>query len=236
MQVTPTQEKLALSGFRPTFPTIFLSKGRLEALSDGIFAIVMTLLVLDLRVPDLPRHAAQYELLGKLRELAPQFFSFTTTFVLAGVFWLFHHMSFHNIRHVTRALVWINVGFLMFVSLLPFSTAMLGRFQSLPAAVMIYFGNQFVLAAFLKLQWLYVKRADLLQENADVDLQHRLSSRLTLMLLGHFSAMVTAFFEPLLAFDTFVLVLVVPLAIARKRERARQKEKSRIEQPQDKAF
>jgi uncharacterized membrane protein len=204
-------------------PPIFLSKGRLEALSDGIFAIVMTLLVLDLKVPDLPRHVAQHEVLLKLRELGPQLFSFTITFVLAGVFWLLHHISLHAIRHVTRKLVWINIGFLMFVSLLPFSTAMLGRFQSLPVGVIMYLGNQFLLAAFLKLQGLYVTRAGLLQENADLNLHHRLSNRLTLMMFGHLVAMVTAWFQPLLAMDAFVVVMILPLTIARRRERAQQK-------------
>jgi uncharacterized membrane protein len=229
-------ELLSTRKFNAAFPPIFLNKNRLEALSDGIFAIVMTLLVLDLRVPDLPRHVAQQELLSKLKELTPQFFSFAITFILSGVFWLFHHISFHTVRHVTRTLVWINIGFLMFVSLLPFSTAMLGRFQRLPVAVMIYFGNQFVLAAFLKLQWVYVKRAGLLQENADTALQHRLSNRLTLMMLGHFAATIAAWFEPLFSLDAFVLVVGIPLVIMRVRARARKKEKSGIEQPHDGAF
>ena len=63
-----------------------LSKGRIEALSDGVFAIAMTLLVLELKIPDLPKDASQAELLSKLRDMLPHFYSYALTFILAGVF------------------------------------------------------------------------------------------------------------------------------------------------------
>src|SRR6266478_7181135 len=73
---------------------ISISKTRIEALSDGVFAIVMTLLVLQLKVPDLPRHASSRELLAALRQEAPLFLTFLITFVISGVFWFTHQLSF----------------------------------------------------------------------------------------------------------------------------------------------
>ncbi|PYP84143.1 MAG: DUF1211 domain-containing protein [Candidatus Angelobacter sp. Gp1-AA117] len=201
------------------FPPIALSKGRLEALSDGIFAIVMTLLVLDLKVPDLPRHVAQDELLAHIRELGPYFFSFAFTFILAAVFWFFHHLIFHYVRHVTRPLVWLNVGFLMFVSLLPFSTGMLGRFSFQKVSALFYFGNQFMLAAFMMGQWIYAKRARLINE-ADPEMQQRIVARLATMLVGHAAAITTAFFDPKFSFNTFVIAVVAGNAISRKLRKA----------------
>ena len=200
------------------FPPIALSKGRLEALSDGIFAIVMTLLVLDLKVPELPRHVAQDELLAHIRDLGPFFFSFAFTFILAAAFWFFHHLIFHYILHVTRPLVWLNVGFLMFVSLLPFSTGMLGRFFSFQlVSLLFYFGNQFILAAFLKIQLIYARRADLINPAAEAEMQQRISVRLTIMLLGHAAAIITAFYYPRFCFNTFVIVVLVGNVISRKK-------------------
>src|SRR5260370_40534450 len=106
---------------RGKLPHILLTKGRVEALTDGIFAIVMTLLVLELKVPDLPHTAGRDENLAKMKELRPFFFSFAITVVLSGTFLFFHHVLFHFIRQVTRPLGWLNIVFLMFLSLLPVS-------------------------------------------------------------------------------------------------------------------
>src|ERR1051326_4783050 len=174
----------APSAFR--FPPIALSKGRVEALTDGIFAIAMTLLVLDLKFPEsLPRHIAQPELLEHIKELIPRFISFVFTFFLAGVFWFFHHLVFHFVRHVTRILIWLNVAFLIFVSLLPFSTAMIGQFSIQTVPPLFYFGNQFILAAIIKIQWTYAKKAGLINQESDPEMQQRISTRLMIMVLGH---------------------------------------------------
>jgi len=202
------------------YPPIALSKGRLEALSDGVFAIVMTLLVLDLKVPDLPRHTSQQELLAHVRELGPYFFGFALTFVLAAVFWFFHHLVFHYIRHITRALVWLNIGFLMFVSLLPFSTAMLGRFSFQTVSALFYFGNQFALAAFMKMQWIYAKKKGLINPESDPEMQQRLSRRLTIMLLGHATAMVISLYDAKLSFNAFVIVVAIGNAVSRRMRKA----------------
>ena len=74
------------------------NKARIEALSDGIFAIVMTLLVLELKVPDLPRKVATAELWHAVREHGPIFFSFFLTFMLASQYWFWHHLTFARIQ------------------------------------------------------------------------------------------------------------------------------------------
>src|SRR5690242_11054474 len=101
---------------------------RVEALADGVFAIVMTLLVLELKVPALPRDASAAEVWRGVVELGPIFFSYFVTFTLAGTFWFWHHRAFDEIAHVDGPLFALNLAFLSFVSLLPFSTAMFGAF------------------------------------------------------------------------------------------------------------
>src|SRR5258708_21237472 len=123
---------------------VTLSKHRIEGLTDGIFAIVMPLLVLELKVPELEKNPANREILEKLGSLGPQLFSFFLTFALAGLFWFLHHSCMQHIRHMTRPLILLNLAFLGFVSLLPFSAAMLGHYLHAPIALQIYYINQLV--------------------------------------------------------------------------------------------
>jgi uncharacterized membrane protein len=144
-----------------------LSKGRMETLTDGIFAIAMTLLVLELKVPELAKHVGSRELLNKLGEEAPAFFSFFLSFVYCGLLWIQHHLAMHFVRHLQAGLVWLNLMFLMSISVLPFSCALLGHFLNNTAAKEIYFGNLFVAATLLALQWWLAKRKKLVNEEDD---------------------------------------------------------------------
>src|SRR3954453_3369093 len=98
---------------RKLLHSILLSKGRMEALTDGIFAIAMTLLVLELKVPDLPKSASPHELLHGIRQEMPALFSFIISFLYCALLWVLHHMAMHFIRHLQFALVWLNLLFLM---------------------------------------------------------------------------------------------------------------------------
>src|ERR1700681_2919431 len=113
---------------RKLIHSILLSKGRMEALTDGIFAIAMTLLVLELKVPDLPKSASSSELLERIGHEAPAFFSFFVSFLYCGLLWVLHHLAMHFVRHLQIAVVWLNLLFLMSISIMPFSCALLGHF------------------------------------------------------------------------------------------------------------
>lgn len=131
------------------------SPGRIEALSDGVFAIVMTLLVLEIAVPDLPGAATESELRGALADLLPQFLGYATSFILLGIFWVVHHRQFHFIQRTDRALVWINISVLLFVALIPFTTALLSRHPDSQTAVFVYGANIMVAALTISVQWWY---------------------------------------------------------------------------------
>jgi uncharacterized membrane protein len=108
--------------------TIEIGKNRIEALSDGIFAIVMTLLILELHVPNLSPNAPNVEVTTALVALWPKFVSYLVAFVSLGVFWTAHHIMYHVIRRADLTLLWLNIVFFLFVSLLPFSTSILNAF------------------------------------------------------------------------------------------------------------
>lgn len=197
------------------FPPLALGKGRLEALTDGIFAIVMTLLVLDLRIPDLPRHVTDTELVSRLAELRIPFFSFTITFALSGSFWILHHLLFHHIRHVTRVLALLNIGFLFLVSLLPFSAGLFGHFPFNRISTMIYWGNQCGLSIFLFLQWKVAERSGALNPETEEGWRKRLMLRVLMLMSGSGGTAVVAWFDPRLAFNFFAVAFVIPQLVSR---------------------
>jgi uncharacterized membrane protein len=145
---------------------IHLSKHRLEALADGVFAIAVTLIVLEIKVPELARTASIHDIAHALKPQVPAIFAYCVTFMICGTFWFLHQMSFHWISHVNRGLVFINIGFLMFVSLMPFSTSMFAHYLGNPLGEMFYFGNAAVLAVFLNLHWNHARKY-LLKDDAD---------------------------------------------------------------------
>lgn len=132
-----------------------LSKSRIEALTDGVFAIAMTLLVFGIKVPELPRSPAQARLQLELLALWPNFLSYAISFVMLGIYWVGHHNQFHYIRLSDRALLWINMLFLMCVTLIPFSAGLMGQYPRQRIAVVIYGSNLFVVGLSLYAQWWY---------------------------------------------------------------------------------
>ena len=111
---------------------------RLEAFSDGVFAIVVTLLVLELKLPPLKDHASVSELAHQLVELAPKFLSWLISFIIVCKFWLNHHHVLNLAHHADYGLAWLNSLFLMGQAFIPFPTAMMGEHPTNPLAVSIF--------------------------------------------------------------------------------------------------
>jgi uncharacterized membrane protein len=126
---------------------------RLLALSDGVFAIIITLLVLEIHVPELGDDRSLSE---ALRQIRPSFNAFVISFILAGMYWVNHRDLFGLIRRTDRVLVWLNILLLLPLCLLPFGASLLGRYENEPAALHIY-GLVLVTIAFMRVViWLYV--------------------------------------------------------------------------------
>ena len=187
--------------------TVLLSKGRMEALTDGIFAIAMTLMVLELKVPDLPKTVSSHELLRRLGEEGPVFVSFFFSFTYCGLLWFFHHLAMHFFRHLQVALVWLNLLFLMAISVLPFSCALLGHLMRNSAALEIYFENLFLAALLLLLQWVFARKRRLINED-DPQAVRAMGLRLTAFPVALAAGMLAAFYQPATGFYAMVLVLL----------------------------
>jgi uncharacterized membrane protein len=108
---------------------------RLETFSDGVFAIVITLLVLDLRVPE--AHSSKELLIG-LENILPKFVSFIVSFIYIMIYWINHHQLFNMLKHANRGLFWLNCLFLMCLTFIPFPTALIGSYPGDSVAVTVY--------------------------------------------------------------------------------------------------
>jgi uncharacterized membrane protein len=111
-----------------------LSKQRLEAFSDGVFAIVITLLILDIRIPVVPPPALGVALVNIL----PQMLTYILSFFIVGLYWHLHHQVAAQIKQIDEPFIWLNLIWLLFVSTLPFPTALLGRYPLQPIPLTIY--------------------------------------------------------------------------------------------------
>jgi uncharacterized membrane protein len=122
-----------------------LSKGRVEAITDGIFATVMTVLVLSLSVPVItgPLTSSQlnHDVDAAVQGLLPDVLGYVLSFLLLAVMWISHHYIFHFVSKLNRQLLWLNIIFLLSIGFIPFSTALLGRYPLVQLAVIIYGAN-----------------------------------------------------------------------------------------------
>lgn len=131
-----------------------LASNRIEALSDGVFAIAMTLLVLELHLPEVHGEGAA-ALLAALAHIWPKLVGFALGFILLGTLWVGHHYQFHFVRRSDRTLLWINLLFLLTISALPFAVALLGRYWASPVAAVIYGGLLLLSGSMLLVHWSY---------------------------------------------------------------------------------
>ena len=122
---------------------------RLEALSDGVFAIAMTLLVLDLRVPAAEAIHDERGLAHALGALAPSLLTYLMSFLTLGIFWVGQQTQHEHLARGDRAYAWLNIAFLMAVTLVPFSTSLLAAFIAYRIALLLYWANILLLGLLI---------------------------------------------------------------------------------------
>ncbi len=136
---------------------------RLCALSDGVFAVAMTLLVLDLHAPAAEAIHGERDLLAALWLLAPRLLVYMLSFLTLGIFWLGQQTQLNFVERGDRNLSWIHIAFLFAVTLMPFSTGLMAEFIEYRAALVLYWLNIVALGALLYASWGYLTRARLLK-------------------------------------------------------------------------
>ncbi len=178
-----------------------MTKSRLEAFSDGVLAIVITIMVLDLKIP----HGSG---ISELAELVPVFICYVMSFVFVGIYWGNHHHLMHTAHRVNSKIIWANMGLLFFLSLIPFSTGWMGEnhFDKLPVAV--YAINLLLCAiAFYILQ--LVITSDLTHSTKLTEALNKQRTKGNITLVINIAAIPCAFFYPLVSAVMFVLISIL---------------------------
>jgi uncharacterized membrane protein len=153
---------------------------RLAALSDGIFAVAMTLLVLDLHIPSAAQVHGERELLAALAALGPQWIAYGMSFLTLGIFWAGQQTQLNHLAGGSRDLTWIHLGFLFTITLLPLSTRLLAEFITYRGALLIYWFNILAPGVMLYCSWKYATRAGLIKEDTPYEVSASICKRIVI--------------------------------------------------------
>ena len=151
---------------------------RLSALSDGIFAVAMTLLVLDIHIPSADGMHSEAQLLHSLGGLAPQWIAYLMSFLTLGIFWAGQQTQLNHIRESSRDLTWIHLGFLFAITMLPLSTRLLAEFIMYRTALVIYWLNILAPGAMLYWSWSHALCHDLVKEETTAEVRGAICRRI----------------------------------------------------------
>ncbi len=146
------------------------SKERLAALSDGVFAFAMTVLVLDLRPPAVGLIHSEGDLGYALLTLVPRLVPFLMSFMTLGIFWVGQQTQHDSLSHTDRSYTWFHIAFLMAVCVLPFSTSLLAEFIAFRTALLVYWANLLLLGLLLMAGWYRAKSFGLVSKDAPPDI------------------------------------------------------------------
>ena len=188
-----------------------MGKSRLEAFSDGVLAIIITIMVLELKAP----HGVEF---AALKPLLPVFLSYVLSFIYLGIYWNNHHHLLHSTQHVSGGILWANLHLLFWLSLFPISTAWVGENHAAPAPAAAY-GFVLLMAA---IAYYVLQRAIVAHEGRDSLLASALGRdwKGKLSMLLYLAAIPLAFVSPWIADGLYTFVALLWLIPDRRIERA----------------
>ena len=175
--------------------------GTLVLFSDAVFAIAITLLAIDIRVPQLAEDIIAVQLHNEIFGLAPRFISFILTFFIVGSYWISFHRTMSFLRRYDRGLIALNLLFLMFIVLLPFPNDLIGKYPTQQVAVVVYALITSATGVSLCLLWLHASKRHRLIDNAlPAGYIRRLTVRLLISPSIFFLSIPISFLNPLFSF------------------------------------
>ena len=194
-------------GMRRLFRVGRMPTARIEAFSDGVFAIIITLLVLEIHVPQVQGRDISAGLAHSLLAMAPKFLAYIMSFVIVCIWWVAHHHLFHVLKRSDRGLLWLNSLFLLWLAFIPFPTALMGDFPGERIAVMGY-GTVATLAAvsFTCMRYYAFYLAKLVDERIDQRLLQSAMLKSVLNPVLHAVAVLVAFFDTRLSIALYIIL------------------------------
>ncbi len=188
------------------------STQRLEAFSDSVFAIVITLLFLELKPPEISIQSDWKTLFGALYALAPKFISIILSFAFVAVFWVAHHQFFRTLQQTTRGLLWLNLVFLFLVCFVPFPATIMTEHPRNETAVVFFGATIFSTSVMLYVlrRYAWINHPELSNAANKSEVRQALSRSL-LMVSLYAAASVVSLFFPVAAIFLYLLILLILL-------------------------
>ena len=177
-----------------------MKTGRLEAFSDGVLAIIITIMVLELKIPEGVSFKA-------LQPMMPIFVSYILSFIYVGIYWNNHHHLLHAVNKVNGTILWANLNLLFWLSLFPFTTACMGEHEFQPIPIALYGFVLFMAALSFKILIFIILKSQ--GKNSNLGKVYsgdkRINSSLVLYILG----IALSFFQPLISFALYLIVAIM---------------------------
>jgi len=179
---------------------------RIEALVDGVFAVAMVLLVLQVPLPDLPDPPTAEGVISALTAVLPAVGGFALSFLILGAFWIGHHGQFRHIRRVDRTLLWLNILLLLCVAFVPFTTVFLARYPLQPAALVVYGGTLLVCGVVLFAHWGHAVGHECVGEDVTPEMAEVIRERMSMGMVAYLLATIAGGIVPKVGLVLFACV------------------------------
>lgn len=192
-----------------------MQKSRLEAFSDGVFAIVITLLILDIRFPEVEYSQFKETLISIL----PRILAYVMSFIIIGLYWVTHHNSMHAMKKIDRGFLWLNILLLLCVSFIPFPTSLLGRYPFESGPIIIYGATLIVCNLVGYIMILYVHYHPHLAAR-EFNTQYLRSHTPNYIIVNgaYLGAILLSHSMPLLSYLIYILVILLVIIFLPKRD------------------
>jgi uncharacterized membrane protein len=193
-----------------------MNKNRIEAFSDGVLAIIITIMVLEIKVP----HGSSEWIV--LKPLIPVFISYLMSFLFIGIYWANHHHLLHAVEHVSSGMIWANLNLLFWLSLVPFTTGWMGENHFAPNTVVLY-GTILLISAISSIILLKTIEKNTHDVAAFKKAFLKLNKKGMFSLIGYLLAIPIAYIVPIVSQAIFFAISIVWLIPGRNIERALKK-------------
>ncbi|UBF27991.1 DUF1211 domain-containing protein [Kovacikia minuta CCNUW1] len=202
------------SKHKPNLP--LPSTSRLASLNECVYSIAMTLLVLNVKIPDIPKGEAAQILPGIIFGLLIRLHDYLISFMVLGSFWIASHQQLNYIQHVNRPYLWINLITLMFITLIPLSASLVGDYGGQQFSVLFFNSHLLIINLFFWLNRCYAKKNRMLKPEFDSQWVHHVNETDSLLNFGLIVwSSLWAFFDPHWAKLPFLLVPLTPILARR---------------------
>lgn len=191
---------------------VYMPTKRLETLVDGIFAIAMTLLVLGLTVPHINVPLSNTVIQESYYTLIPNLFSFVLSFILLAAFWNRHHRMFNQIKMIDSNLLWINIIWLLFIVMVPFSASSIGQYGDYTLPCALFNLNMLLIGLFLYLNMNYAIKKNFMNEEANIILIKKSKRNNEVFIIIALIAIILSF--QITSNSTLTYILLIPLQLA----------------------